>query len=444
MSYDGKILLIVLDGLGDLPNEKLNNMTPLEYAKTPNMDKLAKIGITGIMDPLAPGIPPGSDSAHLAIFGYDYEKEYPGRGPFEAAGFGFNLKEGDIAFRVNFASVREENGQLIVLDRRAGRISGEDAEELSKAIQEGIPEIDGVKVTFAHTVEHRAVLILTGEGLSHEVTDTDPHAKNAPVLECLPWKNAKDVEGAKKTARVVNKFLVRCYKILKEHPINRKREKEGKLPAQIAMPRGAGVYYKYESFKNRWGFEPVCIAAGPLYRGVARLLGFELIDVPGATALPNTNVRGKLEAAVKALEDHDFVFVHFKGTDVASHKRDPLLKTEFIEKVDRELPIVSDLVEDGLTIAILGDHTTPCKFGNHSGDPVPLLIAGSNVPKDDVDKFGERECSKGGLHRIRGKNLMPILMSYTDRIREFGLRPTPMPVNYIPKTWNGLNIDKYE
>ena len=294
MMMNGKVIFVVLDGLGDLPVRELGWKTPLQHAKTPNLDYLADVGITGLIDIISPGVPPGSDSAHLALFGYDPIHEYPGRGPFEAAGYGFALEDNEVAFRVNFATVENVGKTLIVKDRRAGRISGEDAKELTESIKE-ITEIDGVEIKFAHTLEHRGVLIFKGENLSHEITDVDPHAINVPVLKSVPLKHAKNISAAEKTANIVNKWVKLVYEKLKDHPVNMKRKREGKLPAQIALPRGAGKRFSIESFSERWGFKPVGIAAGALYKGVARVLGFDLIDVPGATGLPNTDVYAKFK-----------------------------------------------------------------------------------------------------------------------------------------------------
>ncbi|MGQ4832895.1 MAG: 2,3-bisphosphoglycerate-independent phosphoglycerate mutase [Candidatus Asgardarchaeia archaeon] len=437
-----RVLFIVLDGLGDLPSQELDYKTPLQYANTPSLDYLASNGITGKIDVIAPGIPPGSDSAHLSLFGYDPIKEYPGRGPFEAAGYGLMLKENEIAFRVNFGTAKKEGKFLILKDRRAGRISGEEAKEISEAIKE-VNQIDDVEIFFAHTLEHRGILVLKGDNLSHEITDVDPHSINVPVLKSQPLITAKNKEAAKKTADIVNKWVKKTYEILKDHPINIERERLGKLPANVALPRGAGKKFDLESFSERWGFKPAAIAAGPLYKGVARVLGFHLINVPGATGLPNTDVHAKIKYALDALESYDFLFVHIKGTDTLSHKKDALGKAKFIEKVDKAigsllLPYLEE--HEDLTVLITGDHTTASKIGHHTGHPVPILIFGPNVIKDEVNKFDEYSTQRGGLGRIRGRSIMNILLAYTDRALEYGLKPSPTFSRYIPHDWNGLEL----
>ena len=437
--YEGKIILLICDGMADRQVKELGDKTPLEYAETPNMDELASKGVTGLMDPIAPGVPPSSDTSHLAIFGYDPEKEYPGRGLFEAAGYGYRISDNEVAFRCNFSTVRKQNDKLIVVDRRAGRISGSEAETLAKEIQK-ISEIDGVKVKFVHTLEHRGFLILKGEGLSANITDSDPHEVGAPVLESVPLESAVDFEAAKKTAQIVNKFVLKTFKTLNSHPVNVDRIKRGKLPANIVLLRGAGKRIRFENFENRWGMKPACVAAGPLYRGVAFELGFKLIDVEGATGLPNTNIKGKFEAAVNALEGYDFAFIHIKGTDTLSHKKDAKGKAEMISRIDDALPIIMDAVNKGATFVLTADHTTPCSTGIHSGDPVPLLIVGPNVRRDSVKHFDEVSVTRGGLHRIRGKELMNILLDVTHRAPEYGLRPSSKHIKYLPKTWNALKL----
>ena len=438
MLYEGKIIFIVLDGLGDRITPQLGNKTPLQSAKTPNLDKMALMGITGLVDVVSPGIAPGSDSAHLSLFGYDPIKEYPGRGVFEAAGFGLDLNDDEVAFRTNFGTVEETGDILLLKDRRAGRISGEEAKGLIKEIEN--IEIDGVQFRTIHTLEHRGILIMKGENLSSEISDIDPHATNVPVLMSKPLEGSSDFEKAKRTANLVNKYVLTVYHKLKDHPINKKRKNEGKLPGNIILPRGASKKFTLESFEHRWGFNPACVAVGPLYKGVARILGFKLYNPPGGTGLPNTNIKSKFETGLKALENHDFVFIHLKGTDTASHKKDPITKKNFIERFDKEFGIILEAIEEGATVLVTGDHSTPAILGRHSGDPVPVVIAGPNVRPDSVDRFDEISCARGGLHRIRGKDIMPILLSLTDRTLEYGLRPTSKPQRFIPHKWEGLKL----
>ncbi|ASJ15689.1 phosphoglycerate mutase [Thermococcus chitonophagus] len=406
-----KGILIIIDGLGDRPIKEFNGKTPLEYANTPNMDKLAKIGILGQQDPIKPGQPAGSDTAHLSIFGYDPYKTYRGRGFFEALGVGLDLDEDDLAFRVNFATM--ENG--IIVDRRAGRISTEEAHELAKAIQE---QVDiGVDFIFKGATGHRAVLVLKGMAKGYKVGENDPHVEGKP-----PHKFDWEDEESRKVAEILEEFVKKAHEVLEKHPINEKRRKEGKPVANYLLIRGAGTYPDIPmKFTEQWKVKAGAVVAVALVKGVARAIGFDVYTPEGATGEYNTNEMAKAKKAVELLKDYDFVFVHFKPTDAAGHDNNPKLKAEMIEKADRMIGYIVDHVNfDEVVIAITGDHSTPCEVKNHSGDPVPLLIAGGGVRPDYTESFGEREAMRGGLGRIRGHDIVPIMMDLMNRSEKFG------------------------
>ncbi len=421
-----KVLMLILDGLGDRPCRGLGWLTPLQAAEIPSLDLMASKGLTGLLHPVDVGVPPGSDTGHLSIFGYDVVREYPGRGVLEALGEGVDLGQG-VAFRANFATVKQVNGKLVVIDRRAGRISGEDAEELAKEIEE-MDLLNGeVKAEFRHTLEHRGFLVLRGEGLHPEVTDADPHEVGYPVIEPQPL-----VSRAEKTAKALSEFLREAYMRLKDHEVNRRRESEGKPPANIVLPRGGSSKVSLESFQDRWGFRPAAVAAGPLYKGVARALGFDVYHPPGATGLPDSDFDAKVSKAIDLLEEYDFVFVHVKGTDTASHKRDPELKKRVIERVDLALERLVDPPED-LLIVVTGDHSTPSELGKHTGDPVPILFYGKGLRRDDVPNFDEMSVILGALGHLKGRDVMPLVLNLSDRALEYGLRPTSKALRYVPK-----------
>ena len=422
--------MLIGDGMADRPVPELNNRTPLEAARKPNMDKLAQRGICGLMDTIAPGIPPGSDTAHLALLGYDPFEVYTGRGPFEAAGAGIDMRPGDIAFRINYATVDDD---LVVKDRRAGRIDKTD--QLASAIQK--IKIGGAQIIFKSTVGHRATLVLRGSGLSHEVTDSDPHENGKKVLKVKPLilQHPESSElvralamggvrryigrrrGATKTARLLNEFSRKTYDVLRNHPLNVERVKNGLLPANYLLIRGAGVVPHLEPFEKKFGLRGACVAAAALVKGVCRMAGMDVIDVPGATGNVNTNLNAKREAALRALENHDLVLLHVKGFDEASHDGNAAAKTQLIERMDAMLGALFDAV-DFVVLAI--DHTTPVSVKEHTGDPVPVLIAGPGVRTDGVDTYDERSAAKGGLERIRGKDLLPILTDLMGKSKKFG------------------------
>ncbi len=402
-----KVLLVSLDGLGDRPIKELKGKTPLEAAKKPNLDRLAKEGITGLMNTVGVGVRPGSDTSHLCMLGYDPKEYYTGRGPIEAAGVGIDIRPGDVALRGNFGTV--DNG--FIKDRRAGRIL--DVSELCKAL-DGM-EIEGVKFIVKAGTGHRAAVVLRGKGLSSRVSEADPHVAGAKVDEVRGLDGSPE---AAFTARVLNEFMEKSRQLLEGHALNRQRVEHGKLPANFLLLRGAGVVPKLPSFKEKWGLDAAGIAGGGLYKGIIRLLGMELIPVKGATGLPDTDVKAKFAAAREALKTHDFVFVHVKGTDVFGEDGNWKAKKEFIEKVDKGLKEVMGLKD--VFIAVTADHSTACCFKAHTADPVPLVIRGEGVRVDDVKAYGERACAKGGLGRIQGLQLLSTLLDLMGKTHLYG------------------------
>lgn len=421
--------MLICDGMADRPLKKLRNRTPLEAARTPNMDRLAKEGICGLMDTIAPGVPPGSDTAHLALLGNDPFKVYTGRGPFEAAGAGIDLQPGDIAFRVNYATVDDA---LIVRDRRAGRIRD------TKALEAAINQIKlrGAEFTFKNTVGHRATLVLRGNGLSHEITDSDPLETGKKILSIRPLPQAFKRPGlfqailtggirrfigrrrrAVKTTRLLNDFSRRAHEILKNHPLNLERVRNGLPPANYILLRGGGVVPHLQPFQERFNIRGACVAAAALVKGVCRMIGMEVVDVPGATGGVDTDLDAKSEAALKVLETHELVLLHVKGFDEASHDGNVTAKIQLIERTDRMLENLMDAV-DFVVLAI--DHTTPVSVREHTGDPVPVAITGPGVRADDVQAYNERAASKGALGHILGKDLMPIIANLMGKIKKFG------------------------
>ena len=357
---------MIVDGMGDRPLKEIGYKTTLEAAVTPNMDMMAKNGICGIMDPIKPGIRPGSDTSHISILGYDPYKVYTGRGPFEAAGVGVDVLPGDIAFRCNF-STADDNG--IIIDRRAGRIR-EGTEDLTMSIN-GMELDDDVEVIFKESTGHRAVLVLRGEGLSDQISDADPkHDGNAPKI-VVALDGSKE---ANKTANIVNKIVAKSYELLKDHPLNLKRINSGKPPANIIIPRGAGAVPEVQPFGEKYGLKPVCIAETGLIKGIAKIAGMELIDIEGATGGIDTNLEniknGILETASK---DFDFILINVDGADEAGHDGEMVEKIKFIEKVDS---VVGELMQlNDVYFILTADHSTPISTMDHTGDPVPIVIS---------------------------------------------------------------------
>jgi len=406
-----KGIIMIIDGMGDRPIKELGDKTPLEAAKTPNMDKMVERGICGIMDPIRPGIRAGSDTSHISILGYDPYEVYTGRGPFEAAGVGLNVLPGDIAFRCNFSTADSEG---IITDRRAGRIR-EGTEEIAATIN-GMEIADDVEVIFKESTGHRAVLVLRGEGLSDKISDADPKHEGKPAKKVVPLDDTKE---AAKTADLLNMIVSKSYDLLKNHPINLKRIEAGENPANIIIPRGAGAVPYVEPFGDKYDLKPVCIAETGLIKGIGNITGMDLIDIEGATGGIDTNLenieRGILETAAL---DYDFLLINVDGADEAGHDGQLDEKIKFIEKVD---DMLARLMEIENTYFILtADHSTPISTMDHTGDPVPILINGPEVKVDDVKIFSERAAAKGGLCRIQGSNVMDILMDLMNKSTKFG------------------------
>ncbi len=402
-----KAVLIILDGVGDRANPELDNETPLQFAKTPNIRRIAKISTTGLMDSIAPGIRAGSDTSHLNLLGYDPYKVYTGRGPFEAAGTDMDLQPGDIAFRCNFATV---DNTLTVLDRRAGRIK-KGTHLLAQAL-DGM-EIDDVKFFVRAGVEHRAVLVMRGPGLSPDISDVDPHEVGNRVRTAISLS-----PDAKKTANLLNKFVQRSYEILSAHPVNAEREKNGLKLANILLPRGAGMVPHLDKFSEKYGMQAACVVGITLIRGICKLAGIKPIDVPGATGGYDTDMLAKMRAVLKALNDYDFILVNIKAPDIAGHDRNPDKKVEVIERFDKAMGYLFDNLPENVAVVLTADHSTPCTVGDHSGDPVPIMIYASDVRRDEGN-FDEVTAARGAI-RIRGENLMDVIMNVTNRAEKFG------------------------
>lgn len=404
-----RILLMIFDGLGDRPVTELGHKTPLEAANKPTLDWFAQNGISGLLDPIAPGVRPGSDTSHLALLGYDPFEVYTGRGPFEAAGVGIEVATGDIAFRGNFVTVDEDR---TVVDRRAGRIR-EGTDELAKAL-DGM-KLGRVKVLFRAGTDHRAALVLRGKGLSPKVTDTDPHEEGLAVLEAEPLESK-----AKATAKAVNAFTDKAFGLLKDHAVNKARAAKGETPANLVVLRGAGIVPHLEPFPERYGVKAAGIAGVALIRGICRAVGIDVLDVDGATGGLDTDMIAKADAALVALETAEFVLVNVKAPDLCGHDGQASEKIRVIERIDQMMAHVKSRLPADVVLAMTADHSTPVSLKEHSGDPVPVTMFAEGVHVDEVTRFDERAVARGGLGRIRGLDLMPILLSLANRAEKFG------------------------
>jgi len=406
-----KGIIMIIDGMADRPLKELGDKTPLEAAQTPNMDQMARLGINGIMDSIKPGIRPGSDTAHLSILGYDPYQVYTGRGPFEAAGVGVKVLPGDIAFRCNFSTANEEG---IITDRRAGRIR-EGTDKLADTLNSMEIEED-VEVIFKESTGHRAVLVLRGDGLSDQVSDADPKHDGKKVKEVVGLDGSIEAD---RTADILNKVIQKSYELLKDHPVNVKRKENGENPANITLPRGAGAVPDAEPFNHKYGLKAACIAETGLIQGIANIVGMDVIEVEGATGGVDTNLDNMTSSILEnAARDYDFMLINIDGADEAGHDGNLNEKVQFLEKVDGVVGRVMEL--EDLYFILTADHSTPISVMDHTGDPVPLVIKGPDVRVDQVDEFNERAATSGGMCRIRGNDIMNILMDLMNRSTKFG------------------------
>ncbi len=400
-----KILLIIIDGVGDRPCPSLGNKTPLQAAKLPNLDYLAKTGICGIMDPISPGIRAGSDTSHLSLLGYPPQSYYTGRGPLEAAGCGIAMEPGMIGFRANYATVTDG----LVFDRRAGRI--EDTCEISRAIKEGIDLSKyGVTIEFEPGTGHRAALALKGEGLSADVSTNDPKKTTVSPLTIMP---TADTDAARRTAEICNDFVRQTATILENHPINLDRLVDGKNPANFVLIRGAGEMGVYEPFEKKHELSGSVVAAASLIAGIGVSVGLERIPVK-----PTTSLDDQVKLVLGELDKKDFVLFHIKNADEYGHDGRAKEKMAFLEKID--VAIKPFLGRKDLLIAICGDHSTPCTIKEHSADPVPLIIHGDGVRVDGVKRYDELSCAAGAMCRISGSSLMAILLDLVNKTHKYG------------------------
>ena len=416
VTKNAKGVIFIGDGMGGRPIPELGGMTTLEAQDTPALDLIAREGACGLMDPIAPGIPAGSDTAHMAILGYEPHTYYRGRGPFEAKGVGIDVRAGDVAFRCNFSTVEGRK----VVDRRAGRIK-QGTDQLAQAVSEQVPTVEDVEIIFKPSVEHRAALVLRGPGLSHEISEVDPHDPGVDYLQSHPLPGAENPEAAEKTARVLNEFVERAHEVLEAHPLNQQRRDAGEPPANIVLPRGAGTAVHLQPLSERYGLHAAMIVEVDLVRGLGQYLDMDVIEVEGATGGQDTDELAIAAAVVAALDDHDFVLANIKAPDLGGHDGNCRMKMEAIAKVDRAVGHILDEVDFATTtIMITADHCTPCSVEDHSGDAVPVAFYGRGVRPDDVDRYGERACGKGIMGHLRGMEVMHVLTNMMGRAEKFG------------------------
>ncbi len=413
-----RLLYVCLDGLGDDPVPELDDRTPLEAADTPHLDSLAASGSTGSVVTVGPGIAPESDIAVFAILGYDPREEHPGRGVVEAVGSGMDFRDGDLAYRVNFATA----DWPAILDRRVGRdLSSDEARALAAEVNEKL-RLPSATFELRATVEHRGVLVIRAEDgpLSAEVTNTDPAYRKEGALgialETFEPKVARcepleDSDGARRAAELTNAFVEGSAKVLDASEVNQRRRAAGKLPGNVILTRDGGDHRpRLQGIRDRFGPSWGCFVEMPVERGIAVLLGMEPVDAPRLVG-PEDYARWA-QLAAEALEGFDALYVHIKGPDVPAHDGRAEDKRDVVSTIDRaffgELLPAVDLRRT--VVAVTADHSTSCVRKAHTAEPVPLLVSGGPVRPDGVGEFGERACAGGALGLLRGVEVLPHLV----------------------------------
>jgi 2,3-bisphosphoglycerate-independent phosphoglycerate mutase len=386
-----KIVFLIMDGLGGLPVPgKLG--TELETAQTPHLDEIARQSVCGLLDPVGPGITPGSGPAHFALFGYDPIMNNVGRGMLEAAGINFPMSDRDLLIRINFATI-DRSG--FVTDRRAGRIDNETNRRICEKLQKNVRLESGVDVIFKPVKEHRALLVLRGENLKEEIEETDPQK-----TELAPLAPKALVPGAQRTSELLGELIGKAKDILSD-------EKK----ANMILLRGYARYRSFPSLKERFKLNALAIAGYPMYKGIARLLGMD-------TAEQTESIKDELSALQKNFSKYDFFFVHIKPTDSRGEDGNFDAKVKVIEDVDALVPMITDLGPDVLVVT--GDHSTPSALASHSWHPVPVMISSRTCRPDRVERFGERDCISGGLGRMPMVYLMGLALAHARRLEKFG------------------------
>ncbi|MBI1830832.1 MAG: 2,3-bisphosphoglycerate-independent phosphoglycerate mutase [Planctomycetes bacterium] len=396
-----KIVLVVADGLGGLPMEP-GRKTELETARTPNLDAMVREGVCGLSVPVLPGITPGSGPGHLGLFGYDPLEYQIGRGILEALGINFQVGPRDVAIRGNFCTVNDKG---LITDRRAGRPTTERCIEMCKKLAacgvagsvSATPQAaKGEVEVFVEPVrEHRFVLVLRGDNLGDNVNDTDPQALNVAPLHAVGEDAA-----SQNTAKAINAFLLDAAKTLKND-----------APTNMVTLRGIARYPKIATMQDIYGLRSACIAVYPMYKGLARLVGMDILDA-------GTTLAEQVDALKKAWDKYDFFFLHYKCTDSTGEDGDFDAKVAKIEAFDLEIPRIRALHPD--VVIVTGDHSTPSKMKSHSWHPVPTVLCAKTVRPDGAVEFGESFCLRGGLGQFEAKYLMSLAMAHAGRLAKYG------------------------
>ncbi|WP_286979042.1 alkaline phosphatase family protein [Aminobacterium sp. UBA5514] len=424
-----RCILVILDGLGDKGLPALGGHTPLQVARTPNLDQIAAAGVCGLYHSCLQGQAMPSEMAHFVMFGYDLA-QFPGRGYIEMRAEGFPVHSGDVALLSRTFSVKKEK-EMFILKVEKMNIDKETLAPLHKAIRFYYEK--GVEIEFIPTKGIAGLSIMRGPGLSAEITDSNPIYENRPIMKVLPRQDAKNPAAANYTAEILNKYLLWSYNILSNHPINKAREKEHTPPINFIGLQRAGQHQPLTPFSQKWGLKALCIASGAIYYGLCSTLGMDVLHVQD-TEDPGKDLEKRLRLAYEA-KGYDFIYVHTKATDEAAHERKPDLKIRVIEALDHAFKFARDVFipDEDVLLVVTSDHST-ASIGNmiHSGETVPIVMKGKYTRRDSVDTFDEISCALGGLGILRQHELMYMILNLLDRGKLGGLMDSPVDQPYYP------------
>ncbi len=399
-----KYLIILGDGMADEPIPSLGNKTILQAAKTPTMDKLAKMGRNGLLATVPEGFHPGSEIANLTVMGYDVAKVFEGRGSLEAASMGVDIEPDEMAMRCNIICIQDDK----IKNHSAGHISNEEAYQLIEYLNE---KLGNDVVRFFPGVSYRHLLKIK-HGNKH-VLCTPPHdVPGTPYKDVLVKAACPEAES---TAKLLNELILKSMEILPEHPVNKKRVAEGKDPANSIWPWSAGYKPNMKTLMQLYGLKNgAVISAVDLIKGIGVYAGLKSIEVEGATGLYDTNYEGKAQAAIDALKENDFVYLHIEASDEAGHEGNVELKLKTVEYLENRVvkPIFEEVSKwtEPVTIAILPDHPTPCRLKTHISAPIPFLIYYPGIEADEVQQYDEESAKKGIYGTLEGDEFMNVLL----------------------------------
>ncbi len=400
----GKAIVFLADGMADEPIAELNGKTPLEAAETPYMDSIARNGACGTFLTLPEGFPTSSDAANMSVLGYSLAQFYPGRGPIECTSQNIELADNDVAWRCNLVTVDD---QKILRDYSAGHISKAHADELMDALQK---QFGSEQVSFHAGVSYRNLLVLHGSEFSDKVGYFKPDSSQDEPVANLPWTPLDDSKEAAYTVEFLNKLVKDCAAFLAEYPL----VKSGKAAGNYIWPWSPGRRPAFTAFKDKYaGKKGAVITAVDVIAGIGKCAGMDVIPVPGATGYIDTNYEGKAQAAIRAIEDHDFVYVHLEAIDETSHEGSLKLKMQAIHDFDSRVikPVMDALEGRGVTFAILPDHPVPLKLRKHTRTPVPVAICGPHIQPDSVQTYSEATARNGSLGFMQGEELMRTILN---------------------------------